>query len=179
MHENVEKIMITEAQIATRIEELAAQLDRLYEGRKPLVVCILKGSVMFFADLLRKMKTSVEMDFMAVSSYGNGTVSSKELTIKKDLTMDIYNRDVLLVEDIIDSGNTLYQLKKLLNARQPASLNIITLLDKPQRREVPIEPEYTGFVIEDEFVVGYGLDYAEEYRNLPYVGVLKRSVYEK
>ena len=179
MHENVEKIMITEAQIATRIEELAAQLDRLYEGRKPLVVCILKGSVMFFADLLRKMKTSVEMDFMAVSSYGNGTVSSKELTIKKDLTMDICNRDVLLVEDIIDSGNTLYQLKKLLNARQPASLNIITLLDKPQRREVPIEPEYTGFVIEDEFVVGYGLDYAEEYRNLPYVGVLKRSVYEK
>jgi hypoxanthine phosphoribosyltransferase len=179
MHENVEKIMITEAQIATRIEELAAQLDRLYEGRKPLVVCILKGSVMFFADLLRKMKTSVEMDFMAVSSYGNGTVSSRELTIKKDLTMDICNRDVLLVEDIIDSGNTLYQLKKLLNARQPASLNIITLLDKPQRREVPIEPEYTGFVIEDEFVVGYGLDYAEEYRNLPYVGVLKRSVYEK
>ena len=157
MHENVEKIMITEAQIATRIEELAAQLDRLYEGRKPLVVCILKGSVMFFADLLRKMKTSVEMDFMAVSSYGNGTVSSRELTIKKDLTMDICNRDVLLVEDIIDSGNTLYQLKKLLNARQPASLNIITLLDKPQRREVPIEPEYTGFVIEDEFVVGYGL----------------------
>jgi hypoxanthine phosphoribosyltransferase len=179
MHENVEKIMITEAQIATRIEELAAQLDRLYEGRKPLVVCILKGSVMFFADLLRKMKTSVEMDFMAVSSYGNGTVSSRELTIKKDLTMDICNRDVLLVEDIIDSGNTLYQLKKLLNARQPASLNIITLLDKPQRREVPIEPEYTGFVIEDEFVVGYGLDYAEEYRNLPYVGVLKRTVYEK
>ena len=179
MHENVEKIMITEEQIATRIEELAAQLDRLYEGRKPLVVCILKGSVMFFADLLRKMKTSVEMDFMAVSSYGNGTVSSRELTIKKDLTMDICNRDVLLVEDIIDSGNTLYQLKKLLNARQPASLNIITLLDKPQRREVPIEPEYTGFVIEDEFVVGYGLDYAEEYRNLPYVGVLKRSVYEK
>ena len=179
MHENVEKIMITEEQIATRIEELAAQLDRLYEGRKPLVVCILKGSVMFFADLLRKMKTSVEMDFMAVSSYGNGTVSSRELTIKKDLTMDICDRDVLLVEDIIDSGNTLYQLKKLLNARQPASLNIITLLDKPQRREVPIEPEYTGFVIEDEFVVGYGLDYAEEYRNLPYVGVLKRSVYEK
>ena len=179
MHENVEKIMITEEQIAKRIEELAAQLDRLYEGRKPLVVCILKGSVMFFADLLRKMKTSVEMDFMAVSSYGNGTVSSRELTIKKDLTMDIFERDVLLVEDIIDSGNTLYQLKKLLNARQPASLNIITLLDKPQRREVSIEPEYTGFVIEDEFVVGYGLDYAEEYRNLPYVGVLKRSVYEK
>ncbi|MBQ2740774.1 MAG: hypoxanthine phosphoribosyltransferase [Clostridia bacterium] len=179
MHENVEKIMITEAQIAKRIEELAAQLDRLYEGRKPLVVCILKGSVMFFADLLRQMKTSVEMDFMVVSSYGNGTVSSRELTIKKDLTMDIFDRDVLLVEDIIDSGNTLYQLKKLLNARRPASLNIITLLDKPQRREVPIEPEYTGFVIEDEFVVGYGLDYAEEYRNLPYVGVLKRSVYEK
>ena len=179
MHENVEKIMISEEQIAKRVAELAEQLDRLYEGRKPLVVCILKGSTMFFSDLVRKMRTTMEMDFMAVSSYGNGTVSSRELTIKKDLTIDICGRDVLLVEDIVDSGNTLYQLKKLLNARQPASLNIITLLDKPQRREVPIEPEYKGFVIEDEFVIGYGLDYAEEYRNLPYVGVLKRSVYEK
>ncbi len=179
MYESVEKIMITEEQIAARVKELAAQLDRLYEGRRPLVVCILKGSVVFFADLVRSMKTVMEMDFMAVSSYGNSTVSSRELTIKKDLTIDIKDRDVLLVEDIIDSGNTLYHLKKMLIARQPASLNIVTLLDKPQRREAPIEPEYTGFVIEDEFVIGYGLDYAEEYRNLPYVGVLKRSVYEK
>ena len=178
MHRNVEKIMISAEQIDARVKELATQLDRLYDGRKPLVVCILKGSAIFFADLIRNMKTAMEVDFMAVSSYGNGTVSTKELKIKKDLTIDIKNRDVLIVEDIIDSGNTLYQLKKMLITRQPASLNIVTLLDKPERREAPIEPEYTGFVIEDEFVIGYGLDYAEEYRNLPYVGVLKRCVYE-
>lgn len=179
MHENVEWIMLSEEQIATRVKELAATLDRVYEGHKPLVVCILKGSVVFFADLIRNMQTTMDVDFMAVSSYGNGTVSTRELKIKKDLTEDICGRDVLIVEDIIDSGNTLYELKKMLIARKPASLNIVTLLDKPQRREAPIEPDYTGFVIEDEFVIGYGLDYAEEYRNLPYVGVLKRSVYEK
>ncbi len=178
MHKDVEYIMLTEEQIAARIKELAGQMDKLYDGRPPVVVCILKGSVLFFADLIRNMKTSLTIDFMAVSSYGNGTKSTGELKIKKDLATDIAGRDVLIVEDIIDSGNTLYNLKKLLNSRSPASVNIITLLDKPARREVPIEPEYTGFVIEDEFVVGYGLDYAEEYRNLPYVGVLKRSVYE-
>lgn len=178
MHENVEKIMISAEEIEQRVKQLAAQLDRLYEGHKPLVVCILKGSAIFFADLIRNMKTTLDVDFMAVSSYGSGTVSTRQLTVKKDLTIDIKDRDVLLVEDIIDSGNTLYQLKKMLIARQPASLNIVTLLDKPERREAPMEPDYTGFVIEDEFVIGYGLDYAEEYRNLPYVGVLKRSVYE-
>ena len=179
MHQNVEKIMISAEQIQARVKELAAQLDRLYEGHKPLVVCILKGSTIFFADLIRNMNTTMDVDFMAVSSYGAGTVSSGELKIKKDLTTDIKGRDVLIVEDIIDSGNTLYHLKKMLITRQPASLNIVTLLDKPERREAPMEPEYKGFVIEDEFVIGYGLDYAEEYRNLPYVGVLKRSVYEK
>ena len=178
MNQNVERIMITAEQIETRVKELAAQLDGLYEGKKPIVICILKGSTIFFADLIRNMKTTLEIDFMAVSSYGNGTVSTRELKIKKDLTSEIAGRDVLIVEDIIDSGNTLYQLRKMLAARQPASLNIVTLLDKPERREAEIEPEYTGFVIEDEFVIGYGLDYAEEYRNLPYVGVLKRSVYE-
>ena len=179
LQENVEKIMISAEQIARRIQELAAQLDQQYNGRKPLVVCILKGSTIFFADLIRSMQSTMEVDFMAVSSYGSGTVSTGELKIKKDLTVDIAGRDVLLVEDIIDSGNTLYRLKQMLHERKPASLNIVTLLDKPQRREVPIEPDYTGFVIEDEFVIGYGLDYAEEYRNLPYVGVLKRCVYEK
>ncbi len=179
MHENVEYIMLGEEQINKRVKELAEQMDRLYEGRTPVIVCILKGSVLFFSDLIRNMKTSLTIDFMGVSSYGNGTKSTGEIKIKKDLATDIENRDVLIVEDIIDSGNTLYNLKKLLIARKPASINIITLLDKPQRREAPIEPEYTGFTIEDEFVVGYGLDYAEEYRNLPYVGVLKRSVYEK
>ena len=177
MYQDVERVMITAEEISARIQELAKELDQRYEGRNPLVVCILKGSTIFFADLVRSMKSRMEMDFMAVSSYGSGTVSSGELKIKKDLTVDIKGRDVLLVEDIIDSGNTLYRLKQMLNERMPASLNIVTLLDKPQRREVPIEPDYKGFVIEDAFVVGYGLDYAEEYRNLPFVGVLKPCVY--
>ena len=176
MNQDLERIMITEEQIAGRVREVAVQLDKLYEGRRPVVVCILKGSVMFFSDLIRHMETPLELDFMAVSSYGCGTTSTGCLQVKKDLTTE---RDVLIVEDIIDSGNTLYNLKKLLNSRSPSSVNIVTLLDKPQRREVPMEPEYTCFVIEDEFVVGYGMDYAEEYRNLPYIGVLKRCVYEK
>jgi hypoxanthine phosphoribosyltransferase len=176
-HPNVEYVMLSERKIAKRVKELAAQMDKLYGGRKPVVVCILKGSVLFFTDLIRNMKTPLTIDFMSVSSYGSGTTSG-ELKIKQDLATDIAGRDVLIVEDIIDSGNTLYNLKKLLNSRSPASVNIVTLLDKPARREVPIEPEYTGFVIEDEFVIGYGIDYAEEYRNLRYVGVLKRSVYE-
>ena len=176
-HPDVEYVMLSERKIARRVKELAAQMDKLYGGRKPVVVCILKGSVLFFTDLIRHMKTPLTIDFMSVSSYGNGTTSG-ELKIKQDLSTDITGRDVLIVEDIIDSGNTLYNLKKLLNSRSPASVNIVTLLDKPARREVPMEPEYKGFVIEDEFVIGYGLDYAEEYRNLPYVGVLKRSVYE-
>ncbi|MBQ8375380.1 MAG: hypoxanthine phosphoribosyltransferase [Clostridia bacterium] len=178
MHSDAERILISEEQIEKRVKELAAQLDKLYEGHKPLVVCILKGSTIFFADLVRNMKAPIEIDFMAVSSYGSGTVSTRELIVKKDLTTDIKGRDVLIVEDIIDSGNTLYNLKKMLITRAPASLNIVTLLDKPERREAPIEPEYKGFVIEDEFVIGYGLDYAEAYRNLPYVAVLKRSIYE-
>ena len=177
MNQDLERIMITEEQIAGRVREVAAQLDKLYEGRRPVVVCILKGSVMFFSDLIRHMETPLELDFMAVSSYGCGTTSTGCLQVKKDLTTDIAGRDVLIVEDIIDSGNTLYNLKKLLNSRSPSSVNIVTLLDKPQRREVPMEPEYTCFVIEDEFVVGYGMDYAEEYRNLPYIGILKPYVY--
>ncbi len=179
MHKNVERILLDEQTIEKRVKEMATQLDRLYEGRRPVVVCILKGSVVFFSDLIRNMKTPLELDFMAVSSYGSGSVSLGTLQIKKDLSVDIAGRDVLIVEDIIDSGNTLYKLKKLFISRAPASVNIVTLLDKPERREAPMEPDYTCFTIEDEFVIGYGLDYDEEYRNLPYVGVLKRSVYEK
>lgn len=178
MNSSIERVLIDEQSIAERVKEMAARLDKLYDGKKPLVVCILKGSVIFFADLIRHMQTPLEMDFMAVSSYGAGTTTG-ELKIKKDLTVDIKGRDVLIVEDIIDSGNTLYKLKKMLIQRAPASVNIVTLLDKPERREVPMEPEYTCFTIEDEFVVGYGLDYDEAFRSLPYVGVLKRSVYEK
>lgn len=179
LHPDVDYVMLSAEELDKRVKELAAQMDRLYEGRKPVVVCILKGSVLFFTDLIRNMKTSVELDFMSVSSYGSGTTSSGEVKIKKDLSCDIKDRDVLIVEDIIDSGNTLYNLKKLLIARQPASINLITLLDKPERREVPIEPDYTGFVIEDKFVIGYGLDYAEDYRNLPYIGILKPCVYSE
>lgn len=179
MHKDVERIMLDEQTVQSKVKEMAGLLDKLYEGRTPVVVCILKGSVMFYADLIRNMKVPMILDFMAVSSYGAGSISSGELQIKKDLTVDIKGKDVLIVEDIIDSGNTLYKLKQILNAREPASVNIVTLLDKPERREVPMEPEYTCFTIEDEFVIGYGLDYAEKYRNLPYVGVLKRSVYEK
>ena len=177
IHSDVERIMLKEDEIQERVKEVAAKLDLIYKDRNPVVVCILKGSVVFFADLIRNMHAKMELDFMSVSSYGAGTTSG-ELKIKQDLRTDIKGRDVLIVEDIIDSGNTLYSLKKLLNERNPASLNIVTLLDKPERRVAPIEPEYTCFVIEDEFVIGYGLDYAEQYRNLPYVGVLKRSVYE-
>ncbi len=177
-HSDVERIMLTQEEIAEKVKLIAQKLDKLYENRTPVVVCILKGSVIFYSDLIRNMNTPIELDFMSVSSYGAGTVSTGELNIKKDLACDIRGRDVLLVEDIIDSGNTLYKLKKILMERMPASLNIVTLLDKPDRRVVPMEPDYTCFVIEDEFVVGYGLDYAEKYRNLPYVGVLKRSIYE-
>ncbi len=178
MHRDVERIMLTREEIAARVKELAAKLDEDYEGKTPLFICILKGSTVFFADLIREMKSSLIIDFMAVSSYGKGTKSTGALNLKKDLTVDIKGRDVVIVEDIIDSGNTLYHLKNLLSLREPSSLKIVTLLDKPERREVEMQPDYTGFVIEDEFVIGYGLDYAEKYRNLPYVGVLKRSVYE-
>lgn len=178
IHADVERIMLTEKEVQVRIKEIAKKLDGIYKDRNPIVVCILRGSVVFFADLIRNMRTKMEIDFMSVSSYGMGTTSG-QLKINQDLRTDIQGRDVLIVEDIIDSGNTLYGLKKLLIERNPASLNIVTLLDKPERRVAPIEPEYTCFIIEDEFVVGYGLDYAEQYRNLPYVGVLKRSVYEK
>ena len=179
MHQDVARIMVTEEQIAKRVKELAQELDTYYAGKKPLIVCILKGSTLFFVDLIRKMETNLTIDFMRVSSYGSGTTSSGVVALKKDLTVDIKDKDVLIVEDIIDSGNTLFKLKEVLGAREPKDLKIVTLLDKPSRRTAPIEPDFTGFVIEDEFVIGYGLDYDEEYRNLPYVGVLKRSVYEK
>ncbi len=177
-HEHVEYIMLSKRKIQKRVKALAKALAKEYAGKTPLLVCILKGSTPFFADLIRGMEIPLHIDFMGVSSYGNGTTSGV-LKVTKDLTSDIAGREVILVEDIIDSGNTLCRLKKLLSERAPANIKIITLLDKPARREADIAPDYTGFVIEDEFVIGYGLDYAEEYRNLPYVGVLKRSVYEE
>lgn len=179
MHQDVEGIMFSKEQLQTRIAELAAQLDSEYAGKTPLMVGILKGSVMFYADLLRAMTIPVEMDFMAISSYGAGSKSSGEVKLIKDLDRKIEGRDVIIVEDIIDSGYTLSYLKRMLYSRKPSSVKICALLDKYSRRVVPIEADYKGFDCEDEFVIGFGLDYAERYRNLPYIGILKRSVYEK
>ncbi len=179
MHQDVESIMFSKEQLQARIAELAAQLDGEYAGKTPLMVGILKGSVMFYADLLRAMTIPVEMDFMAISSYGAGSKSSGEVKLIKDLDRKIEGRDVIIVEDIIDSGYTLSYLKRMLYSRKPSSVKICALLDKYSRRVVPIEADYKGFDCEDEFVVGFGLDYAERYRNLPYIGILKRSVYEK
>ncbi|MBQ7948244.1 MAG: hypoxanthine phosphoribosyltransferase [Clostridia bacterium] len=174
----IEKVLISSEEIAKRIKEVAAQLDADYKGKMPIAICILKGSVVFFADLIRAMETPVTVEFMKVSSYGFGTTSSGKLSVSLDILSNIEGKDVLIVEDIIDSGHTMYALKNMLKTRNPASLRIITLLDKPARRVSEISADYTCFEIEDEFVIGYGLDYAERYRDLPYVGILSRSVYE-
>jgi hypoxanthine phosphoribosyltransferase len=179
MHKDIEKIMISKEEIASRVKAIANQLDKDYEGKRPLLICVLKGSVFFFADLIRDMKIPLELDFMAISSYGNGAKSSGEVRMIKDLDRSIENRHVIIVEDIIDSGYTLSYLKRMLYSRHPESVKICALLDKFERREVAIEADYKGFDIGNEFVVGYGLDYAEEYRNLPDIGILKRTVYEK
>ncbi|MGN0818527.1 MAG: hypoxanthine phosphoribosyltransferase [Candidatus Coproplasma sp.] len=179
MHSDCERIMLTEEQIKSRVSEVAKQVDRDYQGKRPLVVGILKGSIIFYADFIRCLSVPIELDFMAVSSYGSGSVSSGSLKIKKDLDRDISGRDVIIVEDIIDSGFTLANLKHLLLSRGAATVKIVTLLDKFARRTVAIESDYNCFPIEDEFVIGYGLDYDEHYRSLPYIGILKRSVYEK
>ena len=177
MHKDCERILISEEQIKERVKELAAMLDKDYENKNPLLVCILKGSVMFFTDLARAMQIPINLEFMSISSYGNGATSGI-VKLVKDVDKSIENRDVIIVEDIIDTGNTLFYLRKLLMQRKPSSVKICALLDKYERREAEIDPDYTGFKIENEFVIGYGLDYAERYRNLPYIGVLKRDVYE-
>ncbi len=179
MHKDCERIMLTEEQLRSRVKEIAEQVDRVYEGKRPLVVGILKGSIIFYADFIRHLTVPVELDFMAVSSYGTGTVSSGKLNIKKDLDRDVKGRDVIIVEDIIDSGFTLANLKELFKERGAESVMIVTLLNKKDRREYDIAPDYNCFDIENEFVIGYGLDYNEMYRSLPYIGILKRSVYEK
>lgn len=179
MYNDLEKILFTEEQIQTRIKEIAAQIDKDYTGETPVVVGILKGCFMFFADLVRQMKTNIEIDFMSISSYGNNTKSSGEVKMIKDLDRTIEGRHVIIVEDIIDTGYTLKYLMTTLSARNPKSIKLCTLLDKKSRREVDIKPDYVCFDVGDEFVVGYGLDYAQLYRNLPVIGVLKESVYKK
>ena len=180
MQNDILKILITEEEIQRRVREIGEQLAQDYDGKFPVVICVLKGSVMFFADLLKYMQVPLTLDFMSVSSYGSGT-SGGAIHIRQELTAPVTDREVIIVEDIIDSGRTLNMLKPLLMARGANSVRIVTLLDKPSRRDpnVTLVPEYKGFEIEDKFVVGYGLDYAELYRNLPYIGVLKPEIYEK
>ena len=177
LEHDIDHVLFSEEQLKTRVAEIAAQIDKDYEGKEPLLISILRGSFVFMADLVRQIHVPCTVDFMAVSSYGSGTVSSGQVKIVKDLSEPIEGKDILVVEDILDSGNTLSYLLKLLEARHPASIRLCTLLDKPERRTKPVAVQYTGFTIPDEFVVGYGLDYDEKYRNLPYIGVLKPSVY--
>ena len=177
MKNDIERVLFTEAELKARVAELGAQITADYQGKKPIVISILRGSYIFMADLTRSIDLPITVDFMAVSSYGAGTSSSGQVRIVKDLSENIEGRDVIVVEDILDSGNTLSYLLKLLEARHPASIRLCTLLDKPERRTKPVAVQYSGFTIPDEFVVGYGLDYDEKYRNLPYIGILKPSVY--
>jgi hypoxanthine phosphoribosyltransferase len=177
LDEDISKILVDEATIQQRVIELGEAISEAYRGQDLVLVSVLKGSIIFMADLVRAISVPHEIDFMATSSYGAATSSSGVVRILKDLNVSIQDRNVLVVEDIIDSGHTLSYLLRLLNERQPASLRIVTLLDKPDRRDVPIDVDWIGFSIPNEFVVGYGLDYNELYRNLPYIGVLKPSVY--
>ena len=172
-------VLIPEEEIQKRIAEVGAQLSKDYEGEEVLMICILRGGVFFACELAKHLTVPVSMDFMCVSSYGSGTVSSGRVKIIKDLDENIEGKHVLIAEDIVDSGNTLSTLIKILQVRKPASIRLCTLLDKPERRDpqITLTPDYVGKVIPDEFVVGYGLDYAENYRALPYIGVLKPSVY--
>lgn len=177
MKDDLKEIYFTEQQLADKVAELGARITADYAGREPLIVSVLKGSYVFMADLTRKIDTPCNVDFMVVSSYGKGTKTSGEVQIIKDIEQPIDGRDLLIVEDILDSGVTLHYLMQILTARGANSIRLCTLLSKPSRRKVDVPIDYLGFEIPDEFVVGYGLDYAEKYRNLPYIGILKPSVY--
>ncbi|RDY24977.1 hypoxanthine phosphoribosyltransferase [Romboutsia maritimum] len=169
----VTKTMLSEEQIQQKVQEIGKQIEKDYKDEELLVVGILKGASVFVADLIRNIDLDVNIDFMSVSSYGNSTESSGTVKILKDLDVDIEGKNVLIVEDIIDSGLTLSNLVAALETRKPKSLKLCTLLDKPERRKVNIPVDYVGFVIEDKFIVGYGIDYAEKYRNLPYIGIVE------
>ena len=179
LEKDIQQVLFTQEQISGRVKEIAQEIQRDYQGGEIMLISVLRGSFVFMADLCRAIDLPCTVDFMAVSSYGKGTSSSGQVQITKDLSEDISGRDIIVVEDILDSGNTLSYLFQLLQARHPASVRLCTLLDKPSRRTKPITADYTGFTVDDLFVVGYGLDYAEKYRNLPYIGILKPAVYEK
>ena len=167
------KVLISEEEVDARIRELGEKISKEYEGKQIHLICVLKGGVFFRCELAKRITVPVSMDFMCVGSYGDGTKSSGVVSLAKDLDESIENKEVLIVEDIIDSGNTLYYLMDVLRQRKPASLRLCTLLDKPDRRVKDVHVDWTGFEIPDEFVVGYGLDYAQKYRNLPYIGVVE------
>lgn len=167
------KVLISEEEVDARIRELGEKISKEYEGKQIHLICVLKGGVFFMCELAKRITVPVSMDFMCVGSYGDGTKSSGVVRLAKDLDESIENKEVLIVEDIIDSGNTLYYLMDVLRQRKPASLRLCTLLDKPGRRVKDVHVDWTGFEIPDEFVVGYGLDYAQKYRNLPYIGVVE------
>lgn len=177
MNKDIQEILFSEDELAAMVSRVAGEINRDYAGKDILLVGLLKGSAVFITDLMRKIDIPCSLDFMLVSSYGRSTKSSGMVNVKKDLDEDIEGRHVLIVEDIIDSGNTLSAVLELLTSRDPASLKLVSLLSKPSRREKEIRIDYLGTEIEDLFVVGYGLDYAEKYRNLPYIGILKPEVY--
>jgi hypoxanthine phosphoribosyltransferase len=178
MEEYIGRVLISREDLGKRVAELGAEITRDYEGKKILVLGILKGAVPFMADLIREIKLPLTYDFMALSSYGISTQSSGVVRILKDLERSVEDVHILIAEDIVDTGLTLKYLKENLRARNPLSVKVVTLLDKAARRKVDVTPDYNGFSIPDEFVVGYGLDFNEEYRNLPYIGVLKQEAYE-
>ena len=173
------RVLVEEEEVDKRIRDLGEQISKDYEGKEVHLICVLKGGVFFMCELAKRINVQMSMDFMSVSSYGDGTASSGVVKIAKDLDETLEGKDVLIVEDIIDSGRTLSYLIEILKKRGPKSLRLCTLLDKPERRVKDVKVDYVGFNIPDEFVVGYGLDYDQKYRNLPYIGALKRSVYEK
>jgi len=179
MHKDIERILFSEEELSNKAKELGAQITKDFSGEEITVVGVLKGSNVFTADLIRQIDLTVTLDFIAVSSYGKSTVSSGTVKLIKDLDFSIENKNVLIVEDIVDSGLTLKYLLENFKSRNPKAIRVCSLLDKPERRKVDIPIDYKGFDIPDEFVIGYGIDYAEKYRNLPYIGILKRSVYEK
>ncbi len=177
MRDDVLRILLTEEELRAKVQEMGQKITEDYKGKNLLMVTVLKGAVVFLADLMRQIDTPAEIDFMVVSSYGSGVKSSGVVKIVKDLDVPLADKDILIVEDILDSGMTLNYLKELLTSRGPRSIRIATLLDKPSRRKVDLQADYVGFTVPDEFVVGYGLDYDEKYRNLPYIGILKPEVY--
>jgi hypoxanthine phosphoribosyltransferase len=178
MREDLSYVLLTEQQIKDKVKELGQQIAKDYAGKNLMLVGLLKGSVVFMTDLMRAIDIPVAIDFMSVSSYGKGVKTSGVVKIIKDLDVEIKDYDILIVEDILDSGMTLSYITQMLQNRGPKSIRLCTLLDKPERHKVDVHIDYCGFVVPDEFIVGYGLDYAEKYRNLPYIGVLKPEIYE-